>query len=126
MTNGMHGGAEKPLYQWARELRNNATDAETVLWGYLKTKPFGIKFRRQHPYSIYILDFYCHALKLVIEVDDSIHNKKDVKANDILRQEHLENDGFSFIRFTNYEVPKNLESTISSINTTIKKLTDGK
>lgn len=69
MTGKMHSGAAKPLYQMARELRNNATHAETILWGYLKTKPLGFKFRRQHPYSIYILDFYCHSLKLVIEVD---------------------------------------------------------
>lgn len=126
MTNRMHGGAIKPLYQRARELRNNATDAETALWGYLKTKPFGIKFRRQHPYSIYILDFYCHALKLVVEVDGSIHNKEEIKANDILRQKHLEKDGFIVLRFTNNEVLKNLESTISNINATIKKMIDDK
>lgn len=66
MTGKMHSGAAKPLYQMARDLRNNATHAETILWSYLKTKPLGFKFRRQHPYSIYILDFYCHLLKLVI------------------------------------------------------------
>ena len=57
MERKMHSGAIKPLYQTARELRNNSTHAETILWGYLKVKPFGFKFRRQHPYSIYILDF---------------------------------------------------------------------
>ncbi len=82
MTGKMHSGASKPLYQMARELRNNATHAETILWGYLKTKPLNHKFRRQHPYSIYILDFYCHSLQLVIEVDGSIHELKEVKEND--------------------------------------------
>ncbi len=53
--------------------------AESILGGYLKTKPFGLKFRRQHPYSVYILDFYCHKLKLVIEVDGSIHYIDTVK-----------------------------------------------
>ncbi len=61
MKRKMHAGASKFLYQWARELRNKETHAERLLWGYLKTKPLGVKFRRQHPYSAYILDFYCHA-----------------------------------------------------------------
>jgi very-short-patch-repair endonuclease len=73
MEGKMHNGAQKPIYQFARELRNNATYAEQILWGYLKTKPLGYKFRRQHPYSVYILDFYCHSLKLVVKVDGSIH-----------------------------------------------------
>jgi imidazole glycerol-phosphate synthase subunit HisF len=87
MEKGMHGGAIKHIYQRARELRNNATHAEALLWGYLKTKPYDLKFRRQHPYSIFILDFYCHSLKLVIEIDGSIHNQPDVKINDKQRQE---------------------------------------
>ena len=89
----MHAGAIKPLYQRARELRNNATHAENILWTYLKRKPLGYKFRRQHPFVIYILDFYCHSLKLVIEVDGSIHNYVDVKLNDEQRQATLQNDG---------------------------------
>ncbi|MGZ8523873.1 MAG: endonuclease domain-containing protein [Chitinophagaceae bacterium] len=79
MAGRMHSGAAKPLYQMARDLRDKATHSETILWGYLKTKPLGFKFRRQHPYSIYILDFYCHSLKLVIEVDGSIHDLDEVK-----------------------------------------------
>ncbi len=53
----MHDGAEKEIYQRARELRTRSTHAEDTLWGYSKTKPHGIKFRRQHPYSIFIFDF---------------------------------------------------------------------
>ncbi|MBO9682401.1 MAG: DUF559 domain-containing protein [Flavisolibacter sp.] len=63
-----------------------------MLWNYLRTKPFGFKFRRQHPFSIYILDFYCHQLKLVIEVDGSIHNVAEVKQNDEIRQQQLEKE----------------------------------
>ena len=69
MKNKMHAGANKFIFQRARELRDRETNAELVLWGYLKGKPLGLKFRRQHPYAVFILDFYCHALKLVIEVD---------------------------------------------------------
>lgn len=115
MKQKMHAGAGRFLFQRAMELRNQCTHAEEILWGYLRTKPHGIKFRRQHPYSIYILDFYCHALKLVIEVDGSIHLKEDVKANDIIRQELLEADGLRVLRFTNREVEKHLESVIKKI-----------
>jgi very-short-patch-repair endonuclease len=115
MGKKMHAGAIKLLYQKARELRNNATHAESLLWTYLKNKPFGYKFRRQHPHSNYILDFYCHALKLVIEVDGSIHDNKDVKMNDIQRQNALQNDGLSVIRFQNDLVIKTLEKVILEI-----------
>ena len=93
MKTSMHNGAISQLYQRARELRNNATPAEDVLWMYLKTKPGGYKFRRQHPYAVYVLDFYCHGLKLVIEVDGKIHDKENVKNNDEIRQRQLEQDG---------------------------------
>ena len=126
MEKKMHGGALKPLFQMAREHRNNSTPAEEVLWNYLKTKPFGIKFRRQHPYSIYILDFYCHSLKLVIEVDGSIHNLEDVKRNDIERQRLLEKDGLRVARFTNDELIHNYEKVIQDLNILIQKIADDK
>lgn len=115
MKNRMHAGASRFLYERARELRDKETYAESLLWGYLKTKPLGLKFRRQHPYSVYILDFYCHALKLVIEVDGSIHNREDVKANDVERQRLLEEDGLKVMRFSNYQVEKQLKEVITQI-----------
>ena len=111
----MHAGAIKPLYQRAREFRNNSTHAETILWGYLKTKPLGYKFRRQHPYSNYILDFYCHALKLVIEIDGSIHNMPEVKINDERRQSILQNNGLFVLRFPNEAIEKTSELVILEI-----------
>lgn len=115
MNKSMHSGALKELYQRARELRDNATHAEEVLWGYLRTKPLGYKFRRQHPYAIYILDFYCHCKKLVIEVDGDIHNQEEVRALDTLRQRQLEADGLKVIRFTNEEIKLGIESVIRTI-----------
>ena len=120
----MHGGAAKLLYQKARELRNNSTNAEQILWGYLKTKPPGFKFRRQHPYSIYILDFYCHSLKLVIEVDGSIHTIKEVMENDAVRQELLEKDGLKVVRFSNEEIFTASEKVIKRIEDLIIKRKD--
>jgi len=120
----MHGGAAKLLYQKARELRNNSTNAEQILWGYLKTKPLGFKFRRQHPYSIYILDFYCHSLKLVIEVDGGIHTIKEVMENDAVRQELLEKDGLKVVRFSNEEIFTASEKVIKRIEDLIIKRKD--
>ena len=111
----MHAGAIRHLYQRARELRNNATHAETILWGYLKTKPHGFKFRRQHPYAIYILDFYCHALKLVIEVDGGIHKVPEVKLNDKQRQDLLQTNGLIVLRFQNELIITKLEEVIREI-----------
>lgn len=115
MKRKMHAGAGRFLFQRARELRSKCTHAEEILWGYLKAKPLGVKFRRQHPYSVYILDFYCHALRLAIEVDGNIHLKEDVKANDIIRQKLLEADGLQVLRFTNNDVEKHLECVIIKI-----------
>ncbi len=122
----MHRGAIKPLYQMARVLRNNTTYAETLLWGYLKTKPFRFKFRRQHPYSIYILDFYCHSLQLIIEVDGSIHDIPEVKLNDEQRQSLLEKDGLIVLRFTNDQIEKNFDEAKKEIEIFLLKYKDDK
>jgi len=116
MERNMHNGATKFHFQRARELRDNSTHSESILWEYLKTKPHGIKFRRQHPYSIYILDFYCHSYKLVIELDRSINNMIQNKENDKVRQQHLENDGLIVMRFANDLVEKNFEEVIKEID----------
>lgn len=78
----MHYGASKLIFQRAEELRKYPTHAEEILWTYLSKRKSGVRFKRQHPLSLYIADFYCHSLKIVIEIDGSIHNKSDVKIND--------------------------------------------
>ncbi len=88
-----------------------------VLWNYLRTKPLGYKFRRQHPLGIYIADFFCYKLNLVIEVDGSIHNNEIVKQNDEERQKLIESEGIRVIRFTNSEITKQLEMVIEKIKT---------
>lgn len=122
----MHGGAQKPIFQRARELRDKSTHAEEMMWNYLKTKPFGIKFRRQHPYSNYILDFYCHSLQLVIEIDGSIHELEEVRNNDIERQRILEEDGLKVIRFSNTEVVLGMVQVKENLNCLIQKMMDDK
>ena len=71
---------------------------------------------------MYIADFYCHELKLVIEVDGSIHNVKEVIENDMIRQEDIVSFGIRVIRFTNIEVRTDIGSVISRIQTIINEL----
>jgi very-short-patch-repair endonuclease len=111
----MFAGANHLLFKKAAELRKHPTYAEEVLWGYLRTKPFGFKFRKQHPYLNYILDFYCHQRTLVIEADGSIHEKEDVKENDAVRQNHLAHHGLTVLRFTNNEIRNKPEDVIAQI-----------
>jgi len=86
MKKQMFMGANHLIFRNAQALRNNMTDAEVLLWGHLKGNGYGLKFRRQHPIEAYIADFYCHKLKLIIELDGGIHNRSDVAANDLERQ----------------------------------------
>ena len=112
---GMFKGAPIYIFDSAFILRNRMTGAEAVLWLYLKNKPNGIKFRRQHPIGNYIVDFYCHEAKLIIEVDGSIHDLPGVKDQDAVRQRNLENRGLKVIRFTNRDIFKNMKSTLETI-----------
>ena len=113
-------GADSHIFENARSLRDNLTLAETILWAYLRKKSLGSKFRRQHPISIYIADFYCHALKLIIEVDGGIHADAEVRKRDLERQNYLESEGISFLRFTNDDVEKRMELVIEKIEEFIK------
>src|SRR5687768_12241592 len=111
----MFGNASPQLFQKAKELRNNMTDAEMILWMHLKKGICCCKFRRQHPIECYVVDFYCHKAKLVIEVDGSIHNDPQQALEDQLRQQDLTVWGYQVIRFSNNQVFKNIEVIIEEI-----------
>jgi imidazole glycerol-phosphate synthase subunit HisF len=116
----MFYGASPIIFELAKKLRNNVTAAEMILWGRLKEYFPQLKFRRQHPVSIYIADFYCHSEKLIIELDGSIHNLADVKNNDQIRQTDLENLGIKVLRFSNEYILYHLEATLERIGNNIK------
>jgi len=120
MQDNMFYKANPLIFQKAEELRNNPTEAEQLLWHYLRQNELGIKFRRQHPASIYVLDFYAHSIRLAIEIDGSIHDLEDVKRNDTERQQHLESLGIKFLRYSNEDVFKNLDKVIDTIKQTIE------
>lgn len=79
----MHFGATPGVFRQAQWLSNNPTKAEIVLWGYLRKHQMKNKFRRQHPIWNYVVDFYCHYLKLVIEIDGGIHEDSDAIIKDL-------------------------------------------
>ena len=116
----MFYGASPMIFELAKKLRNNVTSTEMILWGRLKEYFPHLKFRRQHPISIYIADFYCHSKKLIIELDGSIHKMQDVKSHDKIRQKDLENLGLRVIRFTNNDISNNLEASLEIIEKNIK------
>lgn len=120
----MFEGASPLLFERAKALRKKMTDAEMVLWLFLKQGINGMKFRRQYPIGIYIADFYCHKVKLTIEVDGSIHNEIETQENDKIKQKQLEEWGYCVIRFTNQQIIMHCEKVIESITKTITNLYD--
>lgn len=101
----MFKGASPSTFEKAKRLRKKMTLAEKTLWSELKNKKFnGYKFRRQHPIHFFIVDFYCHELGLIIEVDGKYHDnaaqiKKDQERTALLKSQNLK-----LVRFTNDEV----------------------
>jgi very-short-patch-repair endonuclease len=110
------------LKQLARELRKNATVTEMVVWKHVRGKAFGVEFHRQVPMLEYIVDFYCHELKLVIEVDGITHDFDGVSEQDAMRQKSIEEYGVSFLRFSSREVIENISSVILSIEFMVERL----
>lgn len=116
ITKEMFYGASPEIFKRASELRKNMTEPEKKLWYALRRKQIrGKRFRRQHPVSKYIVDFYCHQSKLVVEVDGGIHNNAEQKEYDIGRSYELQQLGLNIIRFTNEQVLQNLNEVIKEI-----------
>ena len=119
--NDMHYGSDRFAFENAKELRNKMTDAESILWESLRNNQFlGLKFRRQHPVSRFIVDFYCHKYKLVVELDGNIHDLPDVKINDKNREDELKEFGLNILRLKNIEITNNISKTLDKIKKAIE------
>ena len=102
----------KPRLQ--RRLRKNLTDAEQRLWNCLRQKQMGhFKFRRQHPFADYVIDFVCLEAKLAVEVDGGQHSQK--WEEDAVRTKSLTEAGFKVLRFWNHDVLRDIEAVKESI-----------
>ncbi len=101
------------LKEFARQLRNNSTKAEIILWQQLKRKKMnGYDFHRQKPLDYYIADFFCHELLLVIEVDGSMHDLIEVQEKDRIKELRFQELGLTVLRFTNEQVLKQMFSVL--------------
>lgn len=104
-----HINASPNIFEFANILKKEMTEAEKVLWEELRNRRLNnLKFRRQHPTGQFILDFYCHDLKLAVEVDGIIHKLEDVMERDSGRTYMLTEWDITVMRFTNEEVLKNI------------------
>ncbi len=122
MANYRDDQARVTLLEPCRFLRQTATDAETLLWWLLRSRQVaGAKFRRQHQHGRYILDFYCHQHKLVIEVDGAQHASPQQAAKDAERTAYLESRGIRILRFTNLEVLTETEGVVDTIWDKVEK-----
>ncbi len=104
------------LLQACRELRRNATDAERLMWELVRDRRLGgAKFRRQHSIGRFILDFYCHEVRLAIELDGGGHDEQQQKQYDEQRTKDLEIEGVKVLRFWNHDVLENTEAVLETI-----------
>lgn len=115
--------ATPAVFEKAKILRQNLTNTEKMLWNELKNKKLNVKFRRQHPISHYVVDFYCHQFRLVIEIDGDYHQKASQKIEDEDRQKDLCSFGLNVIRFTDEQVINNLGEVLLEIKKAISPST---
>ena len=104
----------------AREFRKKPTKSEGMMWQALRRNNFmGLNFRRQHVIEGFIVDFYCHKLKLVVEIDGSIHQYQ--LDDDIKRQEIIKKKGIKFFRVSSKDAEHNLKEVLNRLEIFIKE-----
>ncbi len=105
------------LRDTSRNLRSKQTEAEEYIWKFLRAgKQKSLKFRRQHQIGPYIVDFYCHKLQLIIELDGEYHATKEQKSKDRVRDDILKAEGFKILRYPNKVALYNPETILQQIN----------
>ncbi len=101
-------------YSFAKALRKRMTPQEKILWEELRRHSlYGLKFKRQVPMGNYVVDFYCHKYRLIIEIDGSIHEEQ--KEYDALREEVLKQRHCKILRFTNDQIDRELPVVLKTI-----------
>ena len=102
------------LVELARELRRRGTPAEALFWELVRDRRLlGLKFRRQHQIGLYLVDFYCHELRLVVELDGEIHRGQ--QKHDRVRDSWLQSEGIAVLRFPNRRVLDEPEAVLECI-----------
>jgi very-short-patch-repair endonuclease len=106
----------------ARRLRRDSTNVEMHLWQKLRNRQLGADFRRQHPAGQFVLDFYCPALRLAVELDGGQHADATHEARDRIRDRWLGERGVIVLRFWNTDVTQNLNGVLEAIAMKIGEL----
>jgi very-short-patch-repair endonuclease len=104
------------LQEFALKNRNNPTEAERLLWHFLKGGKMGYHFRQQHVVLDYIPDFICLSKQLIIEIDGGYHLENEQAGRDAERSDELIRQGFRIIRFTNEEVLGDIDNVLEVIS----------
>ena len=111
---------------YRRLLRMTETPTERMLWKELKGKQLeGYRFRQQHGFGPYVLDFYCPSLRLCIELDGEIHTEDRVKQKDEERTIFLKENRIKVLRFRNEEVEQNINDVLERIKDYIRSINQG-
>lgn len=119
----MYFGAGSHIFGISKNLKKTETVTEKLLWEQLRNNQMlNLHFRRQYPINSFIADFYCHKIKLIVEVDGNIHNMPENIKYDAIRTDLLNKLGIHVIRFTNHQVINDIENVISVIKEYANKL----
>jgi very-short-patch-repair endonuclease len=114
-------GATPETLRLAGDLRRSMTPAEKLLWSHLRNRQLsGFRFRRQHPISAFVVDFYCHEAFLAIEADGSVHNDATQSEKDTERTRIINSLGINVLRFTNSEIEHNIAQVLQEITATLQ------
>src|SRR5205807_5251090 len=112
---------ETNMRMHAKALRRDSTDAERIIWRALRAHRMnGASFRRQTPIGPYIVDFVCHAAKLVIEIDGGQHFESKEEQRDARRDAYLTGKGFRVLRFNNHDVMSSRQGVLETIAAAIE------
>ncbi|SER01959.1 endonuclease domain-containing protein [Sphingobium sp. YR768] len=114
----LHG--PKDTQHRARILRQSMTLPEILLWQELRKRPAGLRFRRQHPAGVYVLDFFCPRHRLAVEVDGEVHGRGDAPERDAVRDLWLAADGIRVLRIRAKDVLKDVEAVVLHISTSAR------
>ena len=109
------------LKEFAKKNRQYPTEAERLMWEYLRGKQLWFKFNRQYVIADYIVDFVCLDRKLIVEVDGGYHSEYEQIEKDVHRTERLEHLGFYVLRFSNEEVLTGIEKVLDTIRKELYK-----
>jgi len=110
------------LVELAKELRSKQTSAESIFWELIRNRKFlDLKFRRQHQIGEYVVDFYCHEKRLIVELDGEVHDLPEQQRHDEIRDKYLTALGNQVVRFQNAELLNDPETVFEKLSSLLSR-----